>query len=186
MTAPVITFFNNKSGVGTTTLVYHLASMYSQLGMRVVAVDLDPQANLTAAFLDEDELIDLWPADRAGDTVYGTLAPLLRGIGDIGPTSMVDIDERLAPAPGDLALSRFEDELSSQWPGRRARTAGPLPSTPGTSIRTDEIRRLCTIFVSEPGRAMTCPEAWSRWRRHHQHRDRTSHYQRQEVARART
>jgi cellulose biosynthesis protein BcsQ len=116
MTAPVITFFNNKGGVGKTTLVYHLASMYSQLGLRVVAVDLDPQANLTAAFLDEDELIDLWPADRAGNTVYGTLSPLLRGVGDIGDTSMLEVDDGLALAPGDLALSRFEDELSSQWP----------------------------------------------------------------------
>lgn len=116
MSAPVVTFFNNKGGVGKTTLVYHLAWMYAELGLRVVAVDLDPQANLTAAFLDEDDLVELWPADRAGDTVFGTLAPLLRGIGDIGDTHMLGIDERLALAPGDLALSRFEDELSSQWP----------------------------------------------------------------------
>ena len=34
-----IAFFNNKGGVGKTTLVYHLAWMYA---------DLDPQANLTA------------------------------------------------------------------------------------------------------------------------------------------
>jgi hypothetical protein len=40
---PVITFFNNKGGVGKTTLVYRVAWMLA---------DLDPQANLTAAFLD--------------------------------------------------------------------------------------------------------------------------------------
>ena len=114
---PVVTFFNNKGGVGKTSLVYHLAWMYAQLGVRVVAVDLDPQANLTAAFLDEEELEQLWPDDGPAATVYGTVAPLLRGVGDIGRTSMLQIDERLALAPGDLNLSRFEDELSSQWPG---------------------------------------------------------------------
>ena len=113
---PVVTFFNNKGGVGQTSLVYHLAWMYAELGTRVVAVDLDPQANLTAAFLDEDELEALWPATGPGQTVFGSISPLLRGIGDIAATSMREIDERLALAPGDLSLSRFEDELSSQWP----------------------------------------------------------------------
>ena len=61
MSTPVIAFFNNKGGVGKTSLVYHLAWMYAELGTRVVAVDLDPQANLTAAFLDEDRLEELWP-----------------------------------------------------------------------------------------------------------------------------
>ena len=38
-----IAFFNNKGGVGKTTLVYHLAWMYAELGYSVVAADLDPQ-----------------------------------------------------------------------------------------------------------------------------------------------
>lgn len=116
MTAPVVTFFNNKGGVGKTSLVYHLAWMYSQLGVRVMAVDLDPQADLTAAFLDEEDLEVLWPATGVGATVFGTVSPLLRGTGDIGATPLLRIDERLALVPGDLSLSGFEDELSSQWP----------------------------------------------------------------------
>lgn len=60
MTPPVITFFNNKGGVGKTTLVYHLAWMLADLGYRVVAADLDPQANFTAAFLDDEEIEQLW------------------------------------------------------------------------------------------------------------------------------
>ena len=32
-----IAFFNNKGGVGKTTLVYHLAWMYAELGFSVVA-----------------------------------------------------------------------------------------------------------------------------------------------------
>jgi cellulose biosynthesis protein BcsQ len=119
---PVVTFFNNKGGVGKTSLVYHLAWMYAQLGVRVVAVDLDPQANLTAAFLDEDLLDRIWPQDEPPQTVYGSVLPLLRGTGDIGSAHLLGIDEydegysRLVLMPGDLGLSRFEDELSSQWP----------------------------------------------------------------------
>jgi len=51
-----LAFFNNKGGVGKTSLVYHLAWMFADLGKTVLAVDLDPQANLTAMFLDEDRL----------------------------------------------------------------------------------------------------------------------------------
>ena len=57
---PVLTFFNNKGGVGKTSLVYHAAWMLSELDRTVLVVDLDPQANLTAAFLDEDALAELW------------------------------------------------------------------------------------------------------------------------------
>ena len=56
MGVPVLTFFNNKGGVGKTSLVYHLAWMFSEMGKRVIAVDLDPQANLTSAFLPERDL----------------------------------------------------------------------------------------------------------------------------------
>ena len=60
MSIPVLTFFNNKGGVGKTSLVYHLAWMFSEMGKRVVAIDLDPQANLTSAFLTEEKLERLW------------------------------------------------------------------------------------------------------------------------------
>lgn len=55
-----IAFFNNKSGVGKTTLVYNLAWMFAELGLSVVVADLDPQANLTSMFLEEEELESLW------------------------------------------------------------------------------------------------------------------------------
>ena len=56
-----IAFFNNKGGVGKTSMVYHLAWMYARLGVNVLAADLDPQANLTSMFLDDEELEPLWP-----------------------------------------------------------------------------------------------------------------------------
>ncbi|MCY4627654.1 MAG: ParA family protein, partial [Acidobacteria bacterium] len=39
-----VAVFNNKGGVGKTSLVYHLAWMYAELGSNVLVADLDPQA----------------------------------------------------------------------------------------------------------------------------------------------
>ncbi|WP_310487159.1 AAA family ATPase [Chamaesiphon sp. VAR_69_metabat_338] len=117
MIAPIIAFFNNKGGVGKTSLVYHLAWMYFDLGLRVVAADLDPQANLTAAFLDEDRLEAVWEEtsiDRY-NTVFKCINPLLNGIGDIATPELEQIEDGLNLLIGDLRLSEFEDELSSQW-----------------------------------------------------------------------
>jgi chromosome partitioning protein len=52
--------FNNKGGVGKTTLAYHLSHMLARIGYRTLAVDLDPQANLTSAFFEEDLLELIW------------------------------------------------------------------------------------------------------------------------------
>jgi cellulose biosynthesis protein BcsQ len=114
MTTPVLTFFNNKGGVGKTSLVYHLSWMFAEEGVRVLAVDLDPQANLTAAFLDEELLESLWNAQGATSTIFRSVKPLL-DVGDYAPVDYQQPHERLALIPGDLGLSGFEDLLSSTW-----------------------------------------------------------------------
>jgi cellulose biosynthesis protein BcsQ len=110
-----LAFFNNKGGVGKTSLVYHLAWMYAELGLPVLAADLDPQANLTSMCLDDDRLEALW-GDDGRDTIHGALRPLLEGTGDIAPAHVEDIAPGLGLLSGDLRLSLAEDELSSQWP----------------------------------------------------------------------
>ena len=114
MSVPVLTFFNNKGGVGKTSLVYHLSAMFANLGVRVLAVDLDPQANLTSAFLDEDRLAELWSEDAGVSTIFRSVKPLA-DVGDYAPVAYQNIEERLALIPGDLGLSSFEDELSGTW-----------------------------------------------------------------------
>lgn len=110
-----IAFFNNKCGVGKTSLVYHLACMYSDLGLNVVAADLDPQANLTTMFLDEARFEKLWPEGEPGRTILGPILPLLEGEGGIQKPYVEDVDE-VGLLAGDLDLSSFEDDLSQQWP----------------------------------------------------------------------
>ncbi|MCX6841967.1 MAG: AAA family ATPase [candidate division WOR-3 bacterium] len=112
-----IAFFNNKGGVGKTTLVYHLAWMYADLGLSVLAADLDPQANLTAMFLDEDRLEQLWPVD--GDhrqSIIGAFQPILSGTGDLASPHVEHVSERLGLVVGDLGLSRLEGILAQAWP----------------------------------------------------------------------
>lgn len=111
-----IAFFNNKGGVGKTSLVYHLAWMYAELGVQVIAADLDPQANLTSMFLAEDRLEELWSEDGRRETVYGALRPLLQGTGDVMEPHVERISDRIGLLVGDLSLSESEDELNSQWP----------------------------------------------------------------------
>lgn len=115
MTAPVLTFFNNKGGVGKTALIYHLAWMFASLRKRVVIVDLDPQANLTAAFLDEDKIEAIWNKQGVGSTIYQCVKPLT-GVGDIAEPVLQNIATDLYLLPGDVNLSGYEDALSAEWP----------------------------------------------------------------------
>lgn len=116
MTIPIIAFFNNKGGVGKTSMVYHLSWMFADQGLRVIAVDLDPQSNLTAAFLDEDRLEQVLPNNAHPQTVFGAVQPLKRGTGDIDHPHVEIISDRLGLILGDMALSTFEDQLSEVWP----------------------------------------------------------------------
>ena len=113
----ILVLFNNKGGVGKTSLVYHLAWMYAELGLNVVAVDLDPQANLSAMFLAEDRLEELWPDANHPQTLLGAVTPILRGTGDIADPHVESISSNLGLVVGDLGLARFEAKLSAAWPG---------------------------------------------------------------------
>ncbi len=90
--------------------------MFSELGVKTLVVDCDPQANLTAAFLDEPELLELWGEEDNSTprTLYEAVHPLTR-VGDIASPELKKINSNLYLLPGDLGLSAFEDLLSEQW-----------------------------------------------------------------------
>ena len=119
MNVPVLTFFNNKGGVGKTSLIYHLAWMYADLGINVLAADLDPQANLTSMFLDDTALEQIWDVEtepeNSRDTIFRCVKPLTQ-VGDIQSPELKRVSSRLGLIPGDLALADFEDTLSTEWP----------------------------------------------------------------------
>lgn len=145
---PTIAFFNNKGGVGKTSLVFHLSWMFRQLGHTVLAVDLDPQANLTSMFFDDDTLESLWPADAPHDgTIYKSLRRLVRGLGDVATPKVHEIVSGFGVVAGDLELSRFEDQLSGDWPK--------------CLDRNESAFRATTAFSRAIGRAQVLAEA--RW-----------------------
>ena len=80
------------------------------------AADLDPQANLTTMFLDEERVMDLWPDGAHQQSILGSVSPILRGIGDITEPHVEQVTQDLGLIVGDLGLSRFEAKLSAAWP----------------------------------------------------------------------
>lgn len=110
-----IAFFNSQAGVGTTSLIYHLGWMYADLGLSVLTADLDPQARLTAMFLDEARLRTLWPDHGRHATVFGALKPLVDGLNETAFPHVETISSDIGLLAGDPALAATEEEFSRQW-----------------------------------------------------------------------
>jgi len=108
-----ITFFNNKGGVGKTTTVYHVAWMLSQLGIKTVAVDLDPQSNLTSMFLSMERLEEIYEKEL-NLTILDSITPVVSGEPYI-PVHVEQITDNLGLIIGNLSLATFEDKLSRAW-----------------------------------------------------------------------
>ena len=116
-----IVFFNNKGGVGKTTLACNVVSYLNlHRNKRVLLIDTDPQCNATQSLLSDDlcEKIYLGSTPRY-QSIYHYLAPLEQG--------EPSIDTKIKPIPGaqnrfgtDLIpghpnLSVIEDRLSDAW-----------------------------------------------------------------------
>ena len=106
-----IAFFNGKTGVGTTTLVYHLAHMFPRLGYPTLAVDLDPQASLTSAFFDEAALTELWRESEL--LMAGEFS--IEGTGALEGRAPREVAECLWVVTADLVPPRLEEKLSDSW-----------------------------------------------------------------------
>jgi chromosome partitioning protein len=112
----IISVTNFKGGSGKTTSAAHLAQYMAMTGHRVLAVDLDPQASLSALFGYQPEL-DL----VANDTLYGAIRydAERRPLKDIVRKTYFD---GLDLVPGNLELQEFEhvtpQVLASRRPGQ--------------------------------------------------------------------
>jgi chromosome partitioning protein len=113
-----LALFNNKGGVGKTTMTFNLAHMFARLGREVAILDCDPQCNLSALALAEEDLTEAFEDDvTAGRTVATCLERVRIGNGDLYDPTLLELGERLSLLPGDLSLSRFEGKLAKDWSG---------------------------------------------------------------------
>lgn len=113
-----IVVFNNKGGVGKTTLLCNMASYLAQRKQkRVLVVDADPQCNASIYLFGEDFVISKF-SEQATTTVYKVMQPIRRGKGYIEHQNIpifhsggFDVDVIL----GDTQMSIIEDFLSKEW-----------------------------------------------------------------------
>jgi chromosome partitioning protein len=120
--ATVIAIANQKGGVGKTTTAINLAGALAELGHRVLAVDMDPQANLTVGLG-----INLGQVERSMAHVLDETTTPLEAVILPSPTARVDV------APSTLELASTEVELFSaigrEYTLREAIAAGAARNT---------------------------------------------------------
>lgn len=157
MPAKLLTVFNNKGGVGKTTLTFHLAHALAELGHKTLIVDLDPQCNLTIYTLNEEKIADIWLAEdpfiedfnaarnsnterfnklnKEARSIHYCLKPTEDGTADIEtlPPPVV-VAKNLHLLPGRLTLHMFEAKVGERWPG--VYTGDPLAIRTTTRIRS--------------------------------------------------
>lgn len=117
VSAPRLSIFNHKGGVGKTTLTVNLAYALAEKGHQVLLIDSDPQCNLTSYLIEDAVVNDLLDNSdgETGQTVWSALKPIVEATGQARHVRPIAVSNRIALVPGDVRLAEFEAELGSLW-----------------------------------------------------------------------
>jgi len=108
--------FNNKGGVGKTTLLCNLASYFALVRKkRVLVVDADPQCNATAYMLSETKVEKLYSSTADGSTINSLITALKKSKGFGSPPVTKSAGFGVDIVPGDPKFALAEDFLSKDW-----------------------------------------------------------------------
>lgn len=142
-----VAMFNNKGGVGKTTLVCNLAAYLSlHRNLRVLLVDCDPQCNTTQLIMGEDFAASFyWESQHEPlTTISDLMRPIQEGDSELSP-NLVPIPPQRHRFGCDLvaghpSFSFLEDRLSLAW---SQVAAGDI----GGYRKTNWARSLCSRSV---------------------------------------
>jgi len=143
-----IAMFNNKGGVGKTTLTNNIASYISEIKQkRVLVVDCDPQCNSTQLLMGEDFARDLYwngSDDKNVTTISQILQPIEDGDSSISakivPIKSSQTRFNVDLIPGSPKLSIIEDRLGAAWHELKGGDIGGIRKTNWNTFLLDSIK----------------------------------------------
>jgi chromosome partitioning protein len=106
----IIHLHNSKGGVGKTTLAHAIALKAATLGFKTLAIDLDPQANLTKSF---GQYLRSEQRPTFKSLVFGTFKEQKVSMSD----AAIGLHEFLDLIPSDMSLASFDIELTLKSAG---------------------------------------------------------------------
>ena len=114
--AKLISIFNNKGGVGKSTISWNLADALGRKGKNVLLIDFDPQCNLSIAMLGEDKFLDTLPTQNVpyGTTIRSFLQRFLQNTGgeEVFLKQGKYTDKHVDLIAGDFWLNVYTDSLN--------------------------------------------------------------------------